>query len=141
MAQRTTKTEPAGQNVASQATKTSKTTAMKRRVTAKQVGRGLQPKSGRTKLAVARVNVTMDGTEANLQKIEHIVVLMMENRSFDHMVGYLSLNAVLPQVDGLKAGMTNSYNGTVYPIRHLRPRKPITVLFHVTVNRGVSLSG
>jgi phospholipase C len=27
----------------------------------------------------------------NLQKIEHIVVLMMENRSFDHMLGYLGL--------------------------------------------------
>ena len=27
----------------------------------------------------------------NLSKIEHIVVLTMENRSFDHMIGYLSL--------------------------------------------------
>jgi phospholipase C len=28
---------------------------------------------------------------ANLGKIDHIVVLMLENRSFDHMLGYLSL--------------------------------------------------
>ena len=28
---------------------------------------------------------------ANLENINHIVVLMMENRSFDHMLGYLSL--------------------------------------------------
>ncbi len=28
---------------------------------------------------------------ANLEKVDHIVVLMMENRSFDHMLGYLSL--------------------------------------------------
>ena len=26
-----------------------------------------------------------------LERIEHIVVLMLENRSFDHMLGYLSL--------------------------------------------------
>jgi len=29
--------------------------------------------------------------QAQLEKIEHIVVLMLENRSFDHMLGYLSL--------------------------------------------------
>ena len=28
---------------------------------------------------------------ANLEKIEHVVVVMLENRSFDHMLGYLSL--------------------------------------------------
>ena len=26
----------------------------------------------------------------NLNKIDYIVILMMENRSFDHMLGYLS---------------------------------------------------
>ena len=30
-----------------------------------------------------------DPTLANLRKIDHIVVLMLENRSFDHMLGYL----------------------------------------------------
>lgn len=30
----------------------------------------------------------------NLSKIDHIVVVMMENRSFDHMLGYLSLPSV-----------------------------------------------
>ena len=29
--------------------------------------------------------------DVNLQKIDHIVVLMMENRSFDHMLGFLKL--------------------------------------------------
>src|SRR5437879_281790 len=38
----------------------------------------------------------------NLGKIDHIVVLMMENRSFDHMLGYLSLSAGRSNVDGLK---------------------------------------
>ena len=27
--------------------------------------------------------------ESNLQKIDHIVVLMLENRSFDNMLGFL----------------------------------------------------
>src|SRR5438046_9347497 len=38
----------------------------------------------------------------NLQKIKHIVVLMMENRSFDHMLGYLKKDEIpMPDVDGL----------------------------------------
>src|SRR6266536_2023127 len=37
---------------------------------------------------------------ANLRRIEHIVVLMMENRSFDHMLGYLKRDG-LPEVNGL----------------------------------------
>ena len=36
-----------------------------------------------------------------LDKLQHIVVLMMENRSFDHMLG--SLKAVNSQIDGLDA--------------------------------------
>lgn len=48
----------------------------------------------------------------NLAKIKHIVVMMMENRSFDHMLGYLSLPPSMggrgrSDVDGLAAGMTN----------------------------------
>src|SRR3954467_12660261 len=35
---------------------------------------------------------------AGLDKLQHIVVLMMENRSFDHMLG--SLKAVNPAIDG-----------------------------------------
>lgn len=56
-----------------------------------------------------------------LQRIEHIVVLQLENRSFDHMLGYLALEGnELPshgelgtKVEGL-AGATNSYRGTSY---------------------------
>ena len=39
-------------------------------------------------------------TGTPLDGIEHIVVVMMENRSFDHMLGYLSLEG-MEQVDGL----------------------------------------
>jgi len=34
-----------------------------------------------------------------LDKLQHIVVLMMENRSFDHMLG--SLKAVDTRIDGI----------------------------------------
>lgn len=40
-----------------------------------------------------------------LDHLEHIVVLMMENRSFDHMLG--SLSAVNPQIDGITPQLGN----------------------------------
>jgi len=53
----------------------------------KTVGRA--PKKKRAVAAFAPV--VPDPTLDNLKKIEHIVVLMMENRSFDHVLGYLTL--------------------------------------------------
>src|SRR6516165_3482962 len=64
------------------------------------------------------VAVEDDPTIANLDRIEHIVVLMLENRSFDHMLGYLSLEGGRSDVDGLKAEFSNSYNGQEYPVHH-----------------------
>jgi phospholipase C len=55
----------------------------------------------------------------NLGKIDHIVVLMMENRSFDHLLGYLRLDDVLPGVDGLTGQESNGHGGTLYPVTHL----------------------
>ncbi len=40
-----------------------------------------------------------------LDKLQHIVVLMMENRSFDHMLG--SLKAVNQQIDGVTPDLSN----------------------------------
>jgi phospholipase C len=54
----------------------------------------------------------------NLDKVDHIVVLMMENRSFDHMLGYLALEG-RADVDGLQAGFANEYQGRTYPVHHL----------------------
>jgi phospholipase C len=54
-----------------------------------------------------------------LERIEHIVVLMLENRSFDHMLGYLSLEGGRDEVDGLRRGMANDHRGERYPIHHL----------------------
>jgi phospholipase C len=63
-----------------------------------------------------------DATVENLSRIDHFVVLMLENRSFDHMLGYLKLEGGVP-VDGLEASMANRYRGKEYRIRHLRTTK------------------
>src|SRR5258707_12165477 len=55
----------------------------------------------------------------NLEKVDHIVVLMLENRSFDHMLGYLSLEGARSDVDGLRGEFANEHNGRSYPIYHL----------------------
>src|ERR1700757_2592990 len=65
----------------------------------------------------------------NRHKIEHVVVLMLENRSFDHMLGYLSLRTDAgghgrDDVDGLRLDESgqappefrNTYRGVEYPI-------------------------
>ena len=70
----------------------------------------------------------------NLTKIDHIVVLMMENRSFDHMLGFLSLpisgndgriGLGRTDVDGLNGHETNLMNSRgdrrrVFPLSTLR---------------------
>ena len=60
---------------------------------------------------------------ANLEKVEHVVVLMLENRSFDHMLGYLSLTGGRGEIDGLRRGFANEYQGRGYPIHHLDATK------------------
>ena len=56
-----------------------------------------------------------------LQKIDHIVILMLENRSFDHMLGYLSLPESAggrgrTDIDGLTGAddQVNAYDGDIY---------------------------
>ena len=55
---------------------------------------------------------------AGLQNLKHIVVLMMENRSFDHMLG--SLKALDKRIDGL-AGTESNLDTTNEPA----PVKPM----------------
>ncbi len=38
---------------------------------------------------------------ADIRRIEHIVIVLMENRSFDHVLGYLSRPGGRPEVDGI----------------------------------------
>lgn len=53
--------------------------------------------------------------------IKHVFLLMLENRSFDHMLGYSNITGTdattgaVTSVTGLQAGYSNSYNGTDYP--------------------------
>src|SRR6185312_14845047 len=54
-----------------------------------------------------RISAPDDPAAARLNPIEHVVVVMLENRSFDHMLGYLSLPPALGgrerrDVDGLR---------------------------------------
>lgn len=62
----------------------------------------------------------MVGNLAQIDHIDHIVVLMMENRSFDHMLGYLSLEGGRSDIDGLHAEHVNVHGGVAYPIHHLQ---------------------
>jgi len=59
----------------------------------------------------------------NLDKIDHIVVLLMENRSFDHVLGYLSLGA-RSDVDGLTPALINSFAEGVRPTPLTETRLP-----------------
>jgi phospholipase C len=72
----------------------------------------------------ATIAAPTDQAAQRLQRIEHIVVLMQENRSFDHMLGYLSLSVeqggrARADVDGLRGPdhNLNIYDGMTYPIR------------------------
>ncbi len=65
------------------------------------------------------MSMATDAALDNLNKIEHIVVLVMENRSFDHILGYLTLENGRADVDGLTAGMANSLNGKKFPVHSL----------------------
>ena len=61
----------------------------------------------------------------NLNKVKHLVVLMMENRSFDHMLGYLTADGVLSDVDGLdpsRHGNPRKAGGELEPVRPMAGR-------------------
>ena len=63
--------------------------------------------------------------DTQLNQIEHIVVLMLENRSFDHMLGYLSLptaqgGKARKDVDGLTGNEKNmDSKGTSFPVARM----------------------
>lgn len=59
----------------------------------------------------------------NLQKVDHIVVLMMENRSFDQMLGYLEDGR--NDIAGIRGAKPNEYRGQTYASKRLvRTRMP-----------------
>jgi phospholipase C len=62
----------------------------------------------------------------SLNLIENIVVVMLENRSFDQMLGTLYSNSA--QFEGLKldGSMYNIFNGTKYPVTNTSSGNPFT---------------
>jgi phospholipase C len=65
-------------------------------------------------------NPAWNFSPGTLAHIDHIVVLTMENRSFDHMLGYLSLPVAQgglgrTDVDGLKGSESNTFRGQPFP--------------------------
>ncbi|TNE86866.1 MAG: twin-arginine translocation signal domain-containing protein [Deltaproteobacteria bacterium] len=56
--------------------------------------------------------------------IEHVVLVMMENRTFDHMLGSLSLVEGRDDINGLQDGMSNPHpDGGDVPIRRMLPEE------------------
>lgn len=49
----------------------------------------------------------------SMERIKHVVVLMLENRSFDNMLGHLSLDG-RGDIDGVQPGMSNEHEGRVF---------------------------
>jgi phospholipase C len=69
--------------------------------------------------------------QERLGKIDHIVVLMMENRSFDHMLGYhafptslLEPTTRLPSIEGLTGKEVNAGVVRVAPLTDMAPVSP-----------------
>ncbi len=68
-------------------------------------------------MAAAKTIVANDEALKNLvAKVDHIVVLMMENRSFDHMLGFLTIDEGRTDVEGLSSGLANAVGGVSYPV-------------------------
>jgi phospholipase C len=63
--------------------------------------------------------------DKNLAKIDHIVVLMMENRSFDHMLGFLKLERGRDDIEGPTLDMKNEYRGESF---HVHPAQGTTLV-------------
>ena len=58
--------------------------------------------------------------------IQHVVVLMLENRSFDSLLG--KFNTSSPHFNGLKGSESNTFNNNVYRVRNDLPsNSPFTI--------------
>ena len=58
-------------------------------------------------------------------RVSTVVLLMFENRSFDHMLGHLSLEGLVPEANGLTAPLSqyqNFYAGDVYAPFRMKDR-------------------
>jgi len=65
--------------------------------------------------------VPNDAALKNLMtKVDHIVVLMMENRSFDHMLGFLTIDEGRTDVEGLTKGLVNKVGAASHAVHPAR---------------------
>ncbi|MGH8544305.1 MAG: alkaline phosphatase family protein [Gammaproteobacteria bacterium] len=77
----------------------------------------------------------------NLAKIDHIVMVMMENRSFDHVLGYIARTAAGTNSNGLSQDLTDflgsltdpldPFNLQLYTVRRLRDSGIAENRFHL----------
>jgi len=69
----------------------------------------------------------MTEADDNLRKIDHVVVLMMENRSFDHMLGFLTIE------QGREAARLAAMNALAAVLEHVSNLKRIKKLAKVNI--------
>jgi phospholipase C len=70
--------------------------------------------SGTVRAAAAVARASDPQVDPNRSGIEHVIVVMMENRSFDHMLGWL------PGANGVQAGLSFvDHEGVSHPTWHL----------------------
>lgn len=76
-----------------------------------------------------------------LERIDHLVLLMLENRSFDHMLGYLSLPKSAggrgrTDIDGLTGAddQFNAYDGDIYRPQPLHDYLSFPGIHHMNTN-------
>src|SRR6476661_3734034 len=74
--------------------------------------------------------ITDEQANERLDQIKHIVLLMMENRSFDQLLGHLSLDG-MSEVDGLSGDEVNSADGVEYAVH---PFAPDETVFHPDID-------
>jgi phospholipase C len=65
-------------------------------------------------------SISDEQAAANLEQVKHIVVMMMENRSFDHMLGYLDLLDGQKEVNGLSRAKPIEYKGESHRPKYLQ---------------------
>jgi len=81
-------------------------------------------------------------TLSRLDRIQTLVFVMMENRSFDHMLGYLRNSR--PEVEGLQGGEGNHVEGYTRAFEMRRARgqvpTPVTKRFCTALTTGLTTS-
>jgi phospholipase C len=86
--------------------------------------------------------MALDEAAEQLSSIKHIVVLMMENRSFDHMLGYLGLPGGIDGVNGLQHAKPNMISTATrtHPSNSGATRRPSNIAASHTTRRSIPVT-